>query len=69
MSLVFDTSRAIAGLAPLFAGWLVTRLGGIGNAAAVMSLIYVVGLITTPFAGPEMRGRPLPNEFPSWRVA
>jgi MFS family permease len=43
MSSVFDTSRAIAVLAPLLAGWLVSRFGGIGNAAAVMSLIYVVG--------------------------
>jgi len=60
MSLVFDTSRAIAGLAPLFAGWLVTRFGGIGNAAALMSLIYVVGLIAAPFAGEETKRKPLP---------
>jgi hypothetical protein len=61
MSLVFDGSRSIAGLEPLLAGWLVSVLGGIGNAAAVMSLIYIVGLITTPFAGPEMKGKPLPT--------
>ena len=60
MSLVFDTSRSIAGLGPLLAGWLVTLFGGIGNAAAVMSLIYIVGLIATPFAGAETRGKPLP---------
>ena len=60
MSLVFDSSRTIAVLGSLLAGWLVIRLGGIGNAAAVISLIYVVGLITTPFAGPEMKGKPLP---------
>jgi MFS family permease len=61
MSSVFDTSRAIAVVAPLLAGWLVTRFGGIGNAAAVMSLIYVVGLIATPFAGQETKGKPLPT--------
>lgn len=60
MSLVFDTSRSIAGLGPLLAGWLVTLFGGIGNAAAVMSLIYIVGLVATPFAGSETRGKPLP---------
>ena len=60
MSLVFDTSRSIAALGPLLAGWLVTLFGGIGNAAAVMSLIYIVGLIATPFAGAETRGKPLP---------
>jgi len=60
MSLVFDTSRSIAGLGPLLAGWFVTLFGGIGNAAAVMSLIYVLGLIATPFAGLETKGKPLP---------
>jgi len=60
MSLVFDTSRSIAGLGPLLAGWLVTVFGGIGSAAAAMSLIYIVGLIATPFAGQETKGKPLP---------
>ena len=39
MSLVFDSSRSIAGLGPLLAGWLISFFGGIGTAAAVMSLI------------------------------
>jgi MFS family permease len=60
MSLVFDTSRSIAGLGPLLAGWLVTLFGGIGNAAAV-TLIYIVGLIATPFAGQETKGKLLPT--------
>lgn len=60
MSLVFDTSRSIAALGPLLAGWLVALFGGIGNAAAVMSLIYILGLIATPLAGSETRGKPLP---------
>jgi hypothetical protein len=34
--------------------------GGIGAAGATMSLIYVVGLIVTPFAGSETKGKPLP---------
>ena len=61
MSLVFDTSRSIAGLGPLLAGWLVTVFGGIGSAAAAMSLIYMVGLIATPFAGQETNGKQLPK--------
>jgi len=60
MSLVFDSSRSISALGPLLAGRLVSSFGGIGSAAAVMSLIYVVGLAVTPFAGPETKGRPLP---------
>jgi MFS family permease len=61
MSLVFDSSRSIAGLGPLLAGWLISYFGGIGKAATVMSLIYIVGLIVTPFAGPETKGKPLPT--------
>jgi len=61
MSLVFDSSRGVAGLGPLLAGWLISVFGGIGTAAAVMSLIYIVGLIVTPFAGPETKGKPLPT--------
>jgi MFS family permease len=61
MSLVFDSSRFIAGMGPLLAGWLIASLGGIRTAAATMSLIYLIGLIVTPFAGPETKGRPLPT--------
>jgi MFS family permease len=60
ISLVFDSSRSIAALGPLFGGWLISSLGGIGTAAAIMSLIYVVGLAVTPFAGPETKGNPVP---------
>jgi len=60
MSLVFDSSRSVSALGPLLAGRLVSSFGGLGTAAAVMSLIYVLGLIVTPFAGPETRGKPLP---------
>jgi MFS family permease len=60
ISLVFDSSRSFAALGPLIAGWLISLLGGIGAAAATISLIYVVGLIVTPFAGPETKRKPLP---------
>ena len=60
MCLVFDGSRLIAAIGPLMAGWLISSFGGIGTAAALMSLIYVVGLVVTPIAGPETKGEPLP---------
>ena len=60
ISLVFDSSRSAAAFGPLLAGWLISSLGGIRTAAAVMSLIYVVGLIVTPFAGSETKRKPLP---------
>ena len=60
ISLVFDSSRLVAALGPLMTGWLISSLGGLETAAAVMSLIYVLGLIVTPFAAPETRGNPLP---------
>jgi len=59
ISLVFDGSRSLAALGPLLAGWLISSFGGIGTAAAMMSLIYIIGLIVTPFAGPETRGTAL----------
>src|SRR5215472_7009049 len=49
--LVCNSSRIVAGLGPLFAGWLVSSFGGIGAAAATISLVYIVGLVVTPFAG------------------
>lgn len=60
MCLVFDGSRSIAALGPLLAGWLISAFGGIGIAAAIMSLVYIMGLAITPFAGPETKGKPLP---------
>jgi MFS family permease len=47
ISLVFDSSRSLAALGPLVAGWLISSFGGVGAAAASISLLYIVGLITT----------------------
>jgi len=63
MSLVFDSSRFISAMGPL-AGWLIASLRDIGTAAATMLLIYLVGLIVTPFAGPEPKERRLPMCVP-----
>ncbi len=61
MSIVFDGSRSIAALGPLVAGWLASSFGGIRMAAATMAMVYVVGLVVTPFVGPETKGMPLPS--------
>jgi MFS family permease len=61
ISVVFDGTRSIAAAGPLVAGWLASSFGGIGAAAAVMSLIYLVGLAVAPFAGPETKGTMLPT--------
>jgi cyanate permease len=50
----------LAAVGPLLAGWMISSVGSIGAAAAAMSLIYVIGLIISPFAGPETKGKPLP---------
>ena len=60
MCLVFDGSRSIAAFGPIMAGAMISSIGGISTAATMMSLIYVVGLVVTPFAGPETKGKPLP---------
>jgi len=61
ISLVFDSSRIVAGFGPLVAGWAIATLGGISTAATIMGMIYILGLIVAHFAGPETRGQPLPE--------
>ncbi len=54
----FNAPRLIAFLGPLIAGSLIVRFGGYGNAAVIVSSIYVVGLLAAPFL-PETRGTSL----------
>jgi MFS family permease len=56
---VFNTPRFIAWLGPLASGWIIANLGGYGNAALALSLLYIVGLAAVPFL-PETKGKPLP---------
>jgi len=60
ISLVFDVTRYVAAAGPLLAGWLIVNLGGVSAAASIIGLSYPLGLIVTPFAAPETKGRPLP---------
>ena len=60
ISLVFDVTRYLAAAGPLLAGWLIVNLGGVSAAASIIGLVYILGVIVTPFAAPETKGRPLP---------
>jgi MFS family permease len=60
ISLVFDVTRYVAAVGPLLAGWLIATFGTVATAASIIGLIYIVGLIVTPFAAPETKGQPLP---------
>ncbi|SEL79348.1 Predicted arabinose efflux permease, MFS family [Sphingomonas palmae] len=59
LAVIFNLPRFIAFAGPLLAGTLIVTFGGFGWAAVVLSSIYVVGMIATPFL-PETRGKPLP---------
>ena len=56
----FNAPRWISAVGPLIAGALIVALGGYGKAATIVSLFFVVGVITAPFL-PETRGKPLPH--------
>jgi hypothetical protein len=59
-SLVFNASRFVAALGPLFAGYLIATTGSIPMTAVAMSFVYIVGMAATRNAGPETRGQALP---------
>jgi MFS family permease len=59
-SIIFNGARLIAWVFPIIAGKLVADLGGPGNAAFIISGVYIIGLIV-PWFLPETRGKPLPE--------
>jgi MFS family permease len=59
IAFAFNAPRFIAFLGPLLAGQMIVQFGGFGQAAVIISLIYVVGFVAAPFL-PETRGKPLP---------
>lgn len=61
LSFVFNITRYIVALTTFFAGALAVWFGGIAQAATLIGLIYILGLIIAPFAGPETKGAPLPS--------
>jgi MFS family permease len=60
LGFIFNAPRLIAAGGTLMAGTLIVRFGGYGNAAMIVSTIYILGLAAGPFL-PETRGKPLPE--------
>ncbi len=58
--LCFNAGRVLASAGPFITGSLVVALGGFGQAASAVALIYLVGLVILMFA-PETQGKPLPE--------
>lgn len=56
---VFNASRFVAFLGPIFAGVLIQALHGVSMVAIYLGSIYLLGLAVAPFV-PETRGKPLP---------
>jgi MFS family permease len=61
MTLVFNATRFVAAAGTLAAAALIQVFGSISTAAVVVGAIYIVGLLVTPWIGPETRGQPLPD--------
>jgi len=59
MAFTFNSPRFIAFLGPLFAGLLISQLGGFSGMAVAFSFIYILGFVLVPFL-PETKGKPLP---------
>lgn len=59
VSLIFNSARFLSFLGPLFAGVLISRLGGYGATAMLFSIVYALALVIVPFM-PETKGKPLP---------
>jgi MFS family permease len=59
-SFVFNGARLIAWVFPIIAGTIVSSVGGLANAALIMSSIYIIGLIV-PWFAPETAGKPMPD--------
>jgi MFS family permease len=60
VAFVFNAARFVAFLGPLFAGLIISKLGGYGVAATTVGLIYILGLAVA-FFYPETKGKPLPE--------
>jgi MFS family permease len=59
-SFVFNGTRMIAWVFPIFAGTVIQKFGGVSHAAISFGLIYLVGLFM-PWFVPETTGKPLPE--------
>jgi MFS family permease len=61
ITFVFNTTRLVAAVATLLGAYLIQVFGSISTAAVVVGSIYALGLLVTPWIGPETRATPLPG--------
>jgi MFS family permease len=61
ITFVFNLTRFLAAVGTLLGAALIQFFGSIGIAAVAIGSIYIVGLIVTPWIGPETKGHPLPG--------
>jgi MFS family permease len=59
ISMVFSGSRYLAMIGAVLSGSLASAVGGFGNAAAIFTPIYLLGMLAVLFL-PETKGKPLP---------
>jgi hypothetical protein len=57
----FNMPRFVAFLGPLLAGVMIAKFGGFGQAATLISLIYILGFAAVPLL-PETKGKALPDK-------
>lgn len=57
---IFNLTRVLASIGALVTGLLASVVGGVGNAAALVAVVYLLG-IAAVLGLPETRGRPLPS--------
>jgi MFS family permease len=57
---MFNSSRFVAFLGPIFAGAIISALGGLQYAATAVGLIFILGFVASFFAR-ETLGQPLPE--------
>jgi len=59
IGLIFNLTRVFAAIGALVAGSLAHLLGGVGNAAALFAIVYILGIVFVLLL-PETKGKPLP---------
>jgi MFS family permease len=57
---IFNLTRVLASVGALVTGLLASVVGGVGNAAALSAVVYLLGIVAVLFL-PETRGRALPS--------